>query len=157
MRSGWGRQGSHNHPQHQPSVVSCTDGHNRHAYQMPGNVRTPHSEASGDDHTPYREGPQLQIKSEVSASFDKKFCQICGYKGQDVSQLRKHLRIHTGEKPYQCPKCTYCSAQSSNLRVHIKRHHPELCQQETQRDLQQVFTDVGVVELPELQGNFNSS
>lgn len=146
MRSGWGRQSSHNLPLHQPSAVPLADGPSCHSYQIPANIHTSHLDASGNSHTPYREEPQLQIKNEVSASFDKKYCQICGYKGQDVSQLRKHLRIHTGEKPYRCTKCDYCSAQSSNLRVHIKRHHPEMCQAEAVRDLQQVFTDVGLIE-----------
>lgn len=138
MRSGWGRQGSRGHPLQQPSVVATGDGHSRHSYQRPV--------VSGDGRTPYIDGSQQQAKDEVTASFDKRCCQICGYKGQDVSQLRKHLRIHTGEKPYQCPKCDYCSAQSSNLRVHMKRHHPEQCQQEAPRDFQHIFTDAVMLD-----------
>ncbi|XP_042214790.1 longitudinals lacking protein, isoforms H/M/V-like isoform X3 [Homarus americanus] len=127
VRSGWGLQGSYGRPLHQPSVQPPADantGSNLHSYQR--------LTVSGDGRVPYVD--EQQAKNDVSASFDKRYCQICGYKGQDVSQLRKHLRIHTGEKPYQCSKCGYCSAQSSNLSVHMKRHHTETLQQDTPRD-----------------------
>ncbi|KAK8384527.1 hypothetical protein O3P69_014241 [Scylla paramamosain] len=79
-----------------------------------------------------------QTAGEVGGMSDRRSCQICGYKGQDVSQLRKHLRIHTGEKPFQCPSCSYSSAQSSNLKVHIKRHHPTVSlKDDGHRDSQQ--------------------
>ncbi|CAL4064351.1 unnamed protein product [Meganyctiphanes norvegica] len=54
---------------------------------------------------------------------DKLVCHVCGYKAKALSLLQKHQRIHTGEKPFPCPYCNYSSAQSSNLKVHMKRQH----------------------------------
>ncbi|KAK8752164.1 hypothetical protein OTU49_012395 [Cherax quadricarinatus] len=50
-------------------------------------------------------------------------CPICGHLARQKKDLKKHLRIHTGEKPYACPWCSYRSTQNSNLRTHIKRVH----------------------------------
>ena len=33
------------------------------------------------------------------------------------------MRIHTGVKPYACNKCTYRSAQRTNLKKHVQRYH----------------------------------
>jgi KRAB domain-containing zinc finger protein len=29
-------------------------------------------------------------------------CDICGKGFSDISNLQRHIRIHTGDKPYQC-------------------------------------------------------
>ncbi|ROT66939.1 Broad-complex protein isoform 4 [Penaeus vannamei] len=50
-------------------------------------------------------------------------CPICGHLARQKKDLKKHLRIHTGEKPYACPWCPYRSTQNSNLRTHIRRVH----------------------------------
>lgn len=50
-------------------------------------------------------------------------CPICGHLARQKKDLKKHLRIHTGEKPYACPWCVYRSTQNSNLRTHIRRVH----------------------------------
>ncbi|KAK3869701.1 hypothetical protein Pmani_005188 [Petrolisthes manimaculis] len=53
----------------------------------------------------------------------KLLCDQCSYKARDSANLRRHKRIHTGEKPYACAFCDYRSTQSNNLKAHVKRKH----------------------------------
>lgn len=50
-------------------------------------------------------------------------CPICGHLAKQKKDLKKHFRIHTGEKPYGCQLCPYRSTQNSNLKTHIRRVH----------------------------------
>ncbi|KAK4324187.1 hypothetical protein Pmani_005189 [Petrolisthes manimaculis] len=52
-------------------------------------------------------------------------CPVCGHLARQKKDLKKHLRVHTGEKPYACPWCAYRSTQNSNLRTHIRRVHTQ--------------------------------
>lgn len=52
-------------------------------------------------------------------------CYACAYSCSRSDDMKKHIRKHTGEKPFQCNKCLVRFTQSSSLKIHIKRRHSE--------------------------------
>jgi len=46
----------------------------------------------------------------------------CGIGFSQVSNLTRHMRVHTGDKPFKCTVCTRAFSNSSNLRQHSLLH-----------------------------------
>jgi uncharacterized Zn-finger protein len=58
---------------------------------------------------------------------DKKKPYVCQHEGcgrgfSQISNLIRHKRIHTGEKPFKCDQCDKAFASGSNLKQHEQTH-----------------------------------
>lgn len=49
-------------------------------------------------------------------------CKYCPKSFRKPSDLVRHVRIHTGERPYQCTYCNKCFTVKSTLDSHMKTH-----------------------------------
>ncbi|XP_042556238.1 zinc finger protein 296 [Dipodomys spectabilis] len=67
-----------------------------------------------------------EIKSPGPSGTDRRTptCSVCKKTLSSFSNLKVHMRSHTGERPYACDQCPYACAQSSKLNRHKKTHRP---------------------------------
>ena len=52
-------------------------------------------------------------------------CTVCGKWATCKADMDKHIRTHTGERPFKCHLCSYSATVKCNLRRHILQIHKE--------------------------------
>ncbi|KAK3866432.1 hypothetical protein Pcinc_028039 [Petrolisthes cinctipes] len=62
-----------------------------------------------------------RIHEEFDQTRDKE-CQHCGRTFFTNSELKYHMKTHTGERPYRCNVCKEAYLSSSTLRYHLQKH-----------------------------------
>ena len=50
-------------------------------------------------------------------------CPFCSIVMRTAALMKRHIRTHTGEKPFKCPYCNLSFAQKYNCSTHIMKYH----------------------------------
>lgn len=79
------------------------------------------------DDTIYQQQPILRTNQMKSPTKNwARPCPMCDRMFYKVGDLKRHMRVHTGEKPFACPYCSHRSALKGNLVRHLAAIHTEL-------------------------------
>ena len=78
--------------------------------------------SSDEEKDAKRDEPVNGQRKRTKTSFRDRTCSYCGKKFPSPSQLKNHIWVHTGEKPFSCDRCSSQFSQKKYLNIHMRRH-----------------------------------
>ncbi|XP_068237698.1 longitudinals lacking protein, isoforms H/M/V-like isoform X19 [Palaemon carinicauda] len=105
-----------------PSHLNFSASDSSSQQNAPGGKSSSPSEGSSLGHHP----PALQLPPPPPSSSSVSHCVVCGrtFSGKNKHfNLQRHIRTHTGERPFPCPYCPHRATQKGNLKGHIISQH----------------------------------
>ncbi|EYC30858.1 hypothetical protein Y032_0004g1812 [Ancylostoma ceylanicum] len=72
------------------------------------------------------EGPDDEVeakKMERDPDVSTRTCSTCGYVGKWISEMIRHKRVHTNERPFKCRYCSRTSKWKADLIRHVAKTH----------------------------------
>lgn len=56
---------------------------------------------------------------ETDPDVSTRMCSVCGYQGKWVSEMIRHKRVHTNDRPFKCKYCNRTSKWKADLIRHV--------------------------------------
>ena len=93
-------------------------------------LQLPRSSSSSCSLHPQRNASDLSLAKPLAVAVPterpgEKKCSLCSYRTFYISNLNRHIRGHSDDKPYACIYCPYRTKQHFNLQRHVATHFKE--------------------------------
>lgn len=133
-------KGLQQRPYFYPEQTNCCNEvkpcYHQHHYFPSSDPNTSHDNSSTSHHLTFQQPtnypapkqPKRTTAAVKKAKGKREFpCTVpgCGKKFSRTDELKRHNRIHTGDKPYKCEKCQRSFSRSDHLRTHMRTHTGE--------------------------------